>query len=42
VNVLFEMAAEFDGWHVGEHSVLAHDQPAVLEYEQIASDPKQV
>lgn len=36
------MASEFDRRHGGKHSVLAHDQPAVLEYEQVAFDTKQV
>ena len=39
---LFEVAAEFDRWHVGEHSILAHDQPSVLEYKKVAFDTKQV
>lgn len=41
-NYLFEMATEFDRRHIGEHSVLAHDQPSVLKYEKVAFDAKQI
>jgi hypothetical protein len=27
---LFEVAAEFDRRHIGEHSILARDQPPML------------